>query len=170
VIDQYGAQAVLPLNYAGPHGLLACGSMDCRFFHKMGASLLYRGALCAGVRGAAYSSLFGNAPGMLPELAADADVIAVWGNSVAVSSLHRARVIKEAREKGASLIVVDPKRTRIAKQAHLHIQIAPGTDVVLAQALVAELERRGKVDNAFVDQWVTGAESFLTECRKYSLQ
>ncbi|MCP3687756.1 MAG: molybdopterin-dependent oxidoreductase [Gammaproteobacteria bacterium] len=170
VIDQYGAQAVLPLNYAGPHGLLACGSMDCRFFHKMGASLLYRGALCAGVRGAAYSSLFGSAPGMLPELAADADLIAVWGNSVTVSNLHLARVIKQAREKGASLIVVDPKRTQIAGRAHLHIQIAPGTDVVLAQALAAELERRGKLDSAFVEQWVTGAESFLTECRQYSLQ
>ncbi|MCP4493821.1 MAG: molybdopterin-dependent oxidoreductase [Gammaproteobacteria bacterium] len=170
VVDQYGAQAVLPLNYAGPHGALACGSMDCRFFHKMGASLLYRGALCAGVRGAAYSSLFGSAPGMQPEQAACADVIAVWGNSVTVSNLHLARVIKQAREQGATLIVVDPKRTRIAEQAHLHIQIAPGTDVVLAQALAAELERRGKVDNAFVEQWVTGAESFLTQSRQYSLQ
>ncbi len=170
IIDQYGAQAVLPLNYAGPHGLLACGSMDCRFFHKMGASLLYRGGLCAGVHGAAYSSLFGSAPGMRPELAVDADLIAVWGNSVTVANLHLARVIKQAREQGATLIVVDPKRTRIAEQAHLHIQIAPGTDVVLAQALAAELERRGKVDNAFIDKWVTGAESFLSECRQYSLQ
>ncbi len=170
VIDQYGAQAVLPLNYAGPHGALACGSMDRRFFHKMGASLLYRDALCAGVRGTAYSSLFGNAPGMQPELAADADLIAVWGNNVTVSNLHLSRVIKQAREKGAILIVVDPKRIRIAEQAHLHIQIAPGTDVVLAQALAAEMERRSKVDSTFVDQWVNDAESFLTECRQYSLQ
>ncbi len=169
VIDEYGPEAVLPFNYAGPHGQLAGGSMDRRLFYKMGATLLDRGPLCGGVRGAAYDSLFGNAPGMPPEQAADADLIAVWGNNVTVSNLHLARVIKKAREGGARLIVVDPKRTRIAEQAHLYIQIAPGTDVVLAQALAAEMERRGKVDQAFVKQWVEGSESFLSECRKYSL-
>ena len=170
VIEQYGAQAVLPFNYAGPHGQIAGGSMDRRFFHKMGASLLDRGPLCGGVRGAAYTSLFGNAPGMPPEQAIEADLIAVWGNNVTVSNLHLTRVIKQARENAAKLIVIDPKRTRIAEQAHLYIQIAPGTDVVLAQALAAEMERRGKIDTAFVEQWVGGVESFLNECRNYSLQ
>ena len=169
VINQYGPEAVLPFNYAGPHGQLAGGSMDRRLFYKMGATLLDRGPLCGGVRGAAYDSLFGNAPGMPPEQVADADLVAVWGNNVTVSNLHLARVIKKAREHGAQLAVIDPKRTRIAEQAHLYIQIVPGTDVVLAQALAAEMERRGKIDQAFVQQWVEGSESFLNECRKYSL-
>lgn len=170
VMDQYGPESVLPFNYAGPHGQLAVGSMDRRFFHSLGATLLDRGPLCGAVRGTAYSSLFGNAPGMPPEQAEDADVIAVWGNNVTVSNLHFARVIKRAREKGAVLIVVDPKRTRIAEQAHHHIQITPGTDVVLALALAAEMERRDKIDNAFVRQWVIGEELFLEEARKYSLE
>ena len=42
VIERYGRQAVLPLNYAGPHGMLAGDSMSLRFFHKLGASLLSR--------------------------------------------------------------------------------------------------------------------------------
>jgi len=168
-IEQFGPETVLPFNYAGPHGQLAVGSMDRRFFYKLGATLLDRGPLCGGVRGAAYASLFGNAPGMPPEQATEADLIAVWGNNVTVSNLHLARVIKQARENAAKLIVVDPKRTRIAEQAHLYIQIAPGTDVVLAQALAADMERRGKVDTAFVEQWVDGAESYLAECRQYSL-
>ena len=169
VIQQYGAQAVLPFNYAGPHGQISGGSMDRRFFYKMGASLLDRGPLCGGVRGAAYTSLFGNAPGMPPEQAVEADLIAVWGNNVTVSNLHLARIIKQARENGARLIVVDPKRTKIAEQAHLYIQIAPGTDVVLAQALAAEMQRRGRIDTAFVERWVDGADIFLGECRQYSL-
>lgn len=169
-IQRHGPQTVLPFNYAGPHGQLAVGSMDRRFFNKLGASLLDRGPLCGGVRGTAYTSLFGSAPGMHPEQAADADLIAVWGNNVTVSNLHLARVIKQARERGAKLIVVDPKRTRIAEQAHLFIQIAPGTDVVLALALAAEMERRGRVDAAFVDQWVAGSDRFLDEARKYSLE
>ena len=170
VIAEHGPQSVLPFNYAGPHGQLAVASMDRRFFHKMGATLLERGPLCGGVRGGAYTSLFGNAPGMPPEQASDADVILVWGNNVTVSNLHLARVIKQAREKGAQLIVVDPKRTRIAEQAHLYLQIEPGTDVVLALALASEFESRGKINQAFVDEWVTGLDAFMTEARRYNLE
>ena len=169
-IEEYGPQTVLPFNYAGPHGQLGVGSMDRRFFHRMGATLLDRGPLCGGVRGAAYTSLFGNAPGMAPEQAADADLIAVWGNNVTVSNLHLARVIKQARERGAKLIVVDPKRTRIAEQAHLYLQIEPGTDVVLALALAAELEARGQLNQAFIDEWVAGFEPFMESARQYSLE
>ena len=168
-IDEFGVQSVLPLNYAGPHGQISGGSMDRRFFHKLGASLLDRGPLCGVVRGTAYTSLFGNAPGMPPEQVAEADVVAVWGNNVTVSNLHLARVIKSAREKGATLVVVDPKRTRIAEQAHLYVQIKPGTDVVLSLALATELERRGAFDQEFIEQWVEGCDSFMDEARKYSV-
>jgi anaerobic selenocysteine-containing dehydrogenase len=168
-IDEFGPESVVPLNYAGPHGQISGGSMDRRFFHKLGASLLDRGPLCGAVRGAAYTSLFGNAPGMPPEQAAEADVIAVWGNNVTVSNLHLARVIKSAREKGAKLVVVDPKRTRIAEQAHLYIQIKPGTDVVLAFALATELERRGAFDQLFIDRWVDGFDAFMDQAGKYSV-
>ena len=169
-IAAHGPQTVLPFNYAGPHGQLAVGSMDRRFFHRLGASLLDRGPLCGGVRGAAYTSLFGDAPGMPPEQAADADLIAVWGNNVTVSNLHLARVIKQARERGARLIVVDPKRTRIAEQAQLYLQIEPGTDVVLALAVAAEIEKRDKLDRAFIDAWVAGFEAFMGAARPYSLE
>ncbi len=169
VIDEHGPQAVLPFNYAGPHGQLAVGSMDRRFFHRLGASLLDRGPLCGGVRGGAYESLFGSAPGMPPEQAADADLIAVWGNNVTVSNLHLARIIKQAREQGGRLIVVDPKRTRIAEQAQLYLQIEPGTDVVLALAIAAEIERRGAINSEFVSRWVDGVDVFLDQARKYDL-
>ena len=168
-IDQFGPQSVLPLNYAGPHGLISMGSMDLRFFHRLGASLLDRGPLCGIVRGSAYTSLFGNSPGMPPEQVAQADVIAVWGNNVTVSNLHLARVIKCAREKGAKLIVVDPKRTRIAEQAHLYLQIKPGTDVVLALALAAELERRNAFDRGFIDTWVQDFDRYMQPAREYSV-
>jgi len=44
VIGQYGPQSVVPFNYAGPHGFLAGGSIDYRFFNKLGATRLDRGA------------------------------------------------------------------------------------------------------------------------------
>ena len=168
-VDRHGPQSVLPFNYAGPHGQLAVGSMDLRFFHRLGASQLDRGPLCGGVRGLAYSSLFGTGPGMPPEQAADADVVAVWGNNVTVSNLHFARVLQAARKRGAKLVVVDPKRIRIAEQADLFVQIAPGTDAVLALAMAAELERRGAFNHEFIERWVHGFGEYMAEARKYSL-
>ena len=168
-IERYGAQSVLPFNYAGPHGELSGGSMDRRFFHKLGASLLNRGPLCGAVRGTAYSSLFGLAPGMPPEQAVHSDLIVIWGNNVTVSNLHFARVAKAARKKGAKVVTIDPKRTRIAEQSTMHIQIVPGTDVVLAMAMAAELERRGQFDHDFISSWTIGFDQYMAEARKYSI-
>ncbi|MFT4606421.1 MAG: anaerobic selenocysteine-containing dehydrogenase [Urechidicola sp.] len=168
-IKTHGPESVLPLNYAGPHGQISTGSMDRRFFNKLGATQLDRGPFCGAVRGTAYTSLFGSSPGMPPEQVAEADVIAVWGNNVTVSNLHLARVIKSARDKGAKLVVVDPKRTRIAEQAHLYLQIKPGTDVVLAMALACELEARGAFDEAFIETWVKDRDLFMQQARQYPI-
>jgi anaerobic selenocysteine-containing dehydrogenase len=166
VIAAHGAQAIAPFNYAGPHGMLADGSMDLRFFHKLGATLLDRAPLCGGIRSLAYSSMYGDVPGMPPEQAAHAKLVIVWGNNVTVSNLHLQRVIKAARENGAKLVVIDPKRIRIAEQAHLHLAINPGTDVALAFALTNELERLGAFDTAFIEKWVSGFDDYMQVVRE----
>ena len=169
-MDRYGPQSVLPFNYAGPHGELAGGSMDRRFFHRLGATLLNRGPLCGAVRGTAYTSLFGAVAGMPPEQAVHADLIVIWGNNVTVSNLHFAKVTKTAREKGAKVVVIDPKRIRIAEQSHLHLQIEPGTDVILAMAVAAELERREALDRSFIDKWTFGFDRYMEQARQYSVE
>ncbi|MEE9320927.1 MAG: molybdopterin-dependent oxidoreductase [Granulosicoccus sp.] len=168
-IEKFGPQTVMPFNYAGPHGELAGGSMDRRFFHKMGATLLDRGPLCGAVRGTAYTSMYGAAAGMPPEQAEHADLIVIWGNNVTVSNLHFARVLKKARDKGARVIVIDPKRTRIAEQSHLHLMIRPGSDVILAMAVAAELERRAALDLQFIKEWAFGFNRYMAQARQYSL-
>ena len=81
IIGRYGPQAVLPLNYAGPHGMLAGDSMSLRFFHKIGASLLSRSPLCGGIRSAAYAGTFGATPGTPLQQVSLAKLIVVWGNN-----------------------------------------------------------------------------------------
>ena len=169
VIEKYGSQAVMPLNYSGPHGELMDASMDRRFFHRLGASLLSRGQLCGLVRGTAYESIYGNVPGMPPEQMQFSDLIIVWGNNVTVSNLHLMRSINEARKKNnAKLIVIDPKRTKIAQQSDLHIQIRPGTDVIIALALASELEKIGAHKIKFIQRWVVGYEKFMKNARNYT--
>ncbi len=169
IIAAHGPQAILPLNYAGPHGFLSGGSMDLRFFHRLGASLLDRRPLCGGIRSEAWMGTFGAAPGMRPEQAEHARLVIAWGNNVTWSNLHLMPVINRARKQGAKLVVVDPRRTAIVRQADLHLALRPGTDVVLAWALAAELERRGALDREFIARHVEGFEEYMTLARPWTL-
>ncbi len=166
-IERHGPESVMPLNYAGPHGELAGGSMDRRFFHRLGATLLHRGSLCGAVRSTAYRSLYGKAPGMPPEEALHADLILVWGNNVTVSNLHFTRLLQAVRKQGGRVVVIDPRRTRIARQADLHLAVRPGTDVVLALAIANALEQRGALDHDFIDRWTLGFEAYMRAARRH---
>jgi anaerobic selenocysteine-containing dehydrogenase len=168
-IQQHGPQSVLPLNYAGPHGQLAMGSMDYRFFHKLGATQLDRAPLCGGVRAAAYASLFGGVTGLTPEAARESELIVVWGSNITTANLHFQRVIKAARECGGKLVVIDPVRIKSARNADLFLQVRPGTDVVLALAMAAEFARRGLLDHDFIARWVNDSEAYLDAAQRYSL-
>src|SRR5258706_12617184 len=143
VIAAHGPQSVLPLNYAGPHGMLAYASMDLRFFHKLGASLLDRSPLCGGIRTQAWLGTFGTAPGIAPEQVRHSRLTIAWANNVTWSNLHLTPIINAARRDGAKVVAVDPKPIKIAEQADMHVALKPGTDVVLAWARAAEPGRRG---------------------------
>jgi len=167
VIERWGAQAVTPLNYAGPHGMLACDSMSLRFFHKLGATQLYRRSMCGGVRSEAWAGTYGAVPGCPPEFAADAKLNVVWGNNATVTNLHLVRRIRQSKRHGGKLVVVDPLRTKIAEQADLHLAPLPGTDILLAWAVAVELERTGAFDKAFIEQHVLGFEEFMATAREW---
>ena len=170
IIEKYGAQAIAPLSYGGPMGMLAGGSMDKRFFNRLGATQVVSSTLCAGVAGAAYSSVFGDAGGIPFSEIEHSKLIVVWGNNITVCNLHLTKLIRQARKNGAKLVVIDPKRIRIAEEADLHLPLIPGTDVVLAYAVAAELERQNALDGQFIAEHVSGAEAYLAEARKYPLE
>jgi len=115
VIGRWGPQAAMPLNYAGPHGFLAGDSMSSRFFNRLGASQLYRRALCGGVRSEAWVGTYGAVAGCPPEFAEHAALNVVWGNNATVANVHLVRCIRHAKRSGGKLVVVDPLRTKIAE-------------------------------------------------------
>jgi anaerobic selenocysteine-containing dehydrogenase len=170
VIEQYGPQAVVPLNYAGPHGILAGDSMSLRFFNKLGATQLYRGAMCGAVRREAWVGTYGAVPGIGPQAAEQAQLNVVWGNNATVTNLHLVRGITASRRAGGRLAVVDPLRTRIAALADLHIAPLPGTDVVLGFALACELEAIGAHRPDFIAQHVSGYADFMDSARQWPLE
>jgi anaerobic selenocysteine-containing dehydrogenase len=167
VIDRWGPQAVMPLNYAGPHGFLAGDSMSLRFFHRLGATQLYRRALCGGVRSEAWAGTYGLVPGCPPEFAEHAKLNIVWGCNATVANLHLVRSIRRAKRRAGRLVIIDPLRTKVAAQADLHLPLLPGTDVLLAWALAAELERSGSLNASFIAANVLGAEEFMARAREW---
>ena len=167
VVARFGPQAVMPLNYAGPYGLIAADSMSLRFFHKLGASRLFRESLCGAVRGEAWSGTYGAVPGIGPESAADAELSVVWGNNATVTNLHLVSAISTARRKGGRLAVIDPLRTKIAAQADLHLAPKPSTDVLLGFALAVELERLGAHDRGFIADHVAGYDEYMAVARAW---
>jgi len=170
IIRTDGPQAIVPLSYGGPMGVLAGNSMDKRFFNRLGASQVDASPLCAGVSSAAWDSVFGEVGGISYEELIHSKLIVVWGNNITVCNLHLTKLLRAARRKGAKLVVVDPRRIRIAEEADLHLPLIPGTDVVLAYAVAAELQRQGGLNQAFIDQYVAGAKAFLAEASHYSLE
>jgi anaerobic selenocysteine-containing dehydrogenase len=82
-----GPETILPYSYAGNMGILQYGSMDRRFFHRLGASLLER-TICATAGKAGWSAVVGAAVGMDVEACVDSRLIVIWGSNAIASNLH----------------------------------------------------------------------------------
>ena len=149
VAQKYGAESVLPYSYAGTIGQLGYGSMDRRFFHRLGASQLDR-TICAAAGGQALLDVYGVKLGTAPQDFAHAGLVIAWGANIHGNNIHLWPFIERARRQGARLVVIDPYRTRTAALADEHLQINPGTDALLALAMMHVLFRDGLVDEEYL--------------------
>ncbi len=169
IISAYGAQAILPLNYGGPMGVLSGHSMDERFFARLGASIINRTPLCTAATTAAWTSVLGDVGGIDFSEMEHSKLIVIWANNITLGHLHLIKTIRMARKSGAKLVVIDPKRIRIADEADLFLQLNPGTDVVLAYAVANLLQSNNGLDQEFIRTHTSGAKEFLAEASKWSV-
>lgn len=89
-----------------------------------------------------------------------ADVLLVAGsNATEAHPVTGARIVQAALA-GAHLIVIDPRRTRLAQIADVHLQLRPGTNVALLNSLAAVLVEERFVDMDFVRTRTSGWEGF----------
>lgn len=148
-------ESILPYSYAGTMGLLQGSSMDRRFFHALGASLLDR-TICAtaGMFGMRYT--VGASVGTPPETVDRAKLILVWGSNMITSNLHLWRLVLKAKSQGARIVAIDPLRTRTAEHCDEHIAIIPGTDGALALAMMHVILREGLEDRDYLERHTIG--------------
>jgi len=147
--------------------VLGYGSMDRRFFHRLGASQLDR-TICATAGGDAFLSVYGRKLGTDTEQFHRARLIIAWGANIHGNSVHLWPQIEEARRAGARLIVIDPYQTRTAKLADWHIAIHPGTDAALALGMMHVIFAEGLEDRAYIDQHTIGARELAIRAGEYT--
>jgi anaerobic selenocysteine-containing dehydrogenase len=161
-----GPQAILPYSYAGTMGLLQYGSMDRRFFNKLGASLLDR-TICATAGKAGYAATIGASIGTDLEQFENARLILIWGSNPVVSNLHLWSRVQEAKRRGARLIAIDPYRSQTAEKCHEHLALMPGTDAALALGIMHVLIAEGLIDRDYIDRYTVGFDALEQRVRDY---
>ncbi|MFI7315743.1 molybdopterin oxidoreductase family protein [Streptomyces venezuelae] len=120
----------------------------------------YNGRFCMSSAAAAGQRAFGLDRGLpfpLEDIPRTGCVILV-GSNLAETMPPALRYLTELRENGGTLIVVDPRRTRTAEQADLHLAPRPGTDLALALGLLHLVVAEGRTDEAFIEERTSGWE------------
>ena len=167
ISDEYGPESILPYSYAGTIGVLGYGSMDRRFFHRLGASQLDR-TICSEAGGVAWNLVYGKKLGTPTEDFRLAKLIVAWGANIHGNNVHLWPIVEQARRNGARLIVIDPYRTRTAALADWHIAIRPGTDAALALGMMHVILREGLEDRAYIAEMTHGFEQLAERVREYT--
>src|SRR5262245_41719120 len=152
-----GPQAILPYSYAGTMGKLQGESLDRRFFHRLGASLLDR-TICASAGTAGCDITLGTRAAIDPDAVIHSRYIINWGSNTSVTNSHLWAIMHQARKRGARIVTIDPYQSPTASRSDWWIPIRPGTDAALALALMHIVYREGWQDDAYLNDYCLGAD------------
>src|SRR5438876_7769343 len=156
ILGADGAEAILPFSYAGSMGQVQYYAGH-PFFHALGASRLDR-TICVNTAYAGWRATLGAVTGNDSEQMVGADLVVLWGVNAAYSTINVMTLVKQARARGAFVVVVDPYRTPTAQQADEHLMVRPGTDAALALAVMHVLITEGHGGHDYVARATVGFE------------
>jgi anaerobic selenocysteine-containing dehydrogenase len=167
VTDQYGGEAILPYCYAGTEGLVQRNTMGRRFFSSLQSSRL-DGTICGNTADAGIYRGKGTGTGMLPEDIVQSKYIILWGTNTKHSNQHLWQLIQQARKQGAKLVVIDTFRSATSEEADWHLQPMPGTDVLLALAMIQVILEEKLEDADYIANYTLGIEKLRAHVQAYS--
>ena len=154
IIAADGAEAILPFSYAGSMGQVQYHAGHA-LFHALGASQLDR-TICVSTAYAGWRATLGVVSGNDSEQMVGADLVVLWGINAAYSTINVMTLVKQARARGAHVVVIDPYRTPTAQQADEHLMVRPGTDGALALAMMHVLVREDLLDREYIARATLG--------------
>lgn len=162
---RYGCQAIIKLGGSGScRGALHNTSrLTTRFLGLFGGYTGTYGSYSSAATGFATPYVLGTTQaGLDPATLQFSKMIILWGANIADTRFGcelEAR-IREAKERGTALIVIDPRRSRSVTQLGAEwIPVWPGTDTALMAAVLYVLLGEGLVDRAFIERYSVGFEA-----------
>ena len=167
-IAEHGPASVVPYLYNSSGGVLGGPALAERLWRRLGASKV-NDTICAATAGQAYTDIYGSMLPADPMDVVDSRFVLVWGANPTVSNVHFAPLVQRAVRDGATLAVVDPRRTAVAARARYHLALRPGTDVVLAMAMARHLAVNGLLDDAFLAEHASGVDAYLANADGWTL-
>jgi anaerobic selenocysteine-containing dehydrogenase len=167
IIAEYGPQAIYPHCYAGQIGTLNGMTSGDRFFNALGSTVAEK-TYCGSAASVGWVLTNGAVGGLDPESFAYSKFIIVWGQNTLSTQSHSWPAINAARVNGAKVIVIDPVRTRTAKQADMHIAIKPGTDGALAMGMIHVITQERLYDANYVGKHTVGFVELKERAAEYT--
>jgi anaerobic selenocysteine-containing dehydrogenase len=169
IIDQYGSTAIMPHAYLGNQGTANGLTAGDAFFNRLGSTVAEK-TYCESGSSTAWVMTVGPTGGLDVESLAYAKYIIVWGMNMVSTNLHAWPFVLEARGKGAKIVVIDPFKSRTAKQADWHIAIKPGTDAALALGMMNVIIQEGLVDHDYVEKYTLGYEELKARAAEFPVE
>lgn len=162
--EEYGAHALAIFNGSMAVENIELAAFTQRFKGAFGTpNLISVESFCFRIRVIAHLMTFGR---FTSEDPLESKCIVLWGNNPDESRWMWAEHIHAAVEKGLKLIVIDPRRTPLAKKG-IHLQIRPGTDAALGLAMLNVIISEGLYDEQFLREWTVGFDELKEHVKQY---
>ena len=168
-IDSKGPDAVVAFTYNSSAATLERASLTEAFFAAIGATIAEH-TICAHTMGEAWSSVFGSMSTANPYDVVNSQLVVIWGANPTVSNTHFPPLVQQAVANGAKVVVIDPRRTAMAKRCDLHLAIRPGTDTVLALAIANYWSHYNLLNADFIAEHADGADEFLAGAAEWTIE
>jgi anaerobic selenocysteine-containing dehydrogenase len=155
IITQDGAEAILPYSYSGTLGLVQMTVSSARLWNRLGASQLRR-SICGAAAELAVESTLGSRRSPPYADVLHSKLVILLGNNPVSTGPHFMPFLRQARDRGCRVVVIDPCRTRTAQGADWHLAPLPGTDGALAMGVARLLVENGWHDQTWLDAHTVG--------------
>lgn len=162
IMSESGPLALLGYAYSAHQGQMNRGLVN-GLFHALGVTRLQGGTVCDTCCEAAWDATVGPIGGADPETVDDSDLVIAWGADLVTTNVHFFARVEQRRRAGIPLVVIDPRRSRTAARADLHLPVRVGTDAALALGVMHILVRDGLCDRAYIAAHTVGFDRLERE-------
>ncbi|MFC1662370.1 molybdopterin-dependent oxidoreductase, partial [Gemmatimonadota bacterium] len=160
-----GPLSVLYYEGSGSHGALS--ALADGFWTPFGGCTRAHGDLCWPAGLEATRLTYGANLHSHPVLTRESRFILLWGHNPAETNIHQWHLILESQERGAKVVVVDPRSTDSTDAADVHLQPRPGSDGALALGMAHVMVAEGLHDEAFLSKHAHGFQAYRERIQKF---